>query len=46
MIGLYGEIEQQYTGQVKPLADILASADANWAAIAAAAAQQTAPPTS
>jgi hypothetical protein len=48
LISLYTEIEQQYAGQVKPLADILAAADANWALVAATAAQQTAaqPPTS
>lgn len=37
LIGLYGEIQQQYSGQVKPLAEILASADANWDAVATAA---------
>ena len=42
LIGLYTQIEQEYAGQVKPLADILAAADANWAQVAAAAAQQTA----
>jgi len=40
LIGLYAQIEQQYAGQVKPLAEILAAADANWDAIAATAAAQ------
>ena len=42
LIGLYAQIEQQYAGQVKPLANILAAADANWQQVAATAAQQTA----
>ena len=45
LIGLYTQIEQQYAGQVKPLADILAAADANWAQVAATAAQQLTPAT-
>jgi hypothetical protein len=43
LLGLYSEIEQQYAGQVKPLADILAEANANWDAIAAQAAAQAQP---
>ena len=44
LIGLYTEIQNQYAGQVKPLADILAAADANWALVAATASQQTGAP--
>ena len=40
LIGLYSQIEQQYAGQVKPLAEILAAADANWNMVAAVAAAQ------
>ncbi len=37
LLQLYSEIEQQYTGQVKPLQDILAAADANWESVQATA---------
>jgi len=46
LINLYSEIEQQYAGSVKPLATILAEADANWATIAATATAQTTAATS
>jgi len=37
ILQLYSEIEQQYSGQVKPLQEILAAADANWETVQAAA---------
>ena len=40
LINLYSQLAQEFTGQVPPLATILASADANWTEVATVAAQQ------